>query len=204
MKTKKCKYCGEEVAKNCKRCPKCGGKLGMPTIVKVLIIFVIIIVFVGACVNSCSKAVDDSIKETENSYKDKNGKTTFKLNETFENKYTKITMTKVIENWDKYDEYTKPADGMVIYAVQFEVENVGDSDEEYFSTLDFNMYADDVDCEEYIWAGDEYKSLDVTLAKGKKANGWILYKVPKGTKSLELIYNADFWLDNTTIKFVVK
>ena len=27
MKIKKCKYCQEEIAKNAKRCPKCGGKI---------------------------------------------------------------------------------------------------------------------------------------------------------------------------------
>ena len=79
-----------------------------------------------------------------------------------------------------------------------------DSDEEYFSTYDFNMYADDVDCEEYIWADDKYKTLDVALAKGKKAIGWLLYKVPKGAKKVEISYNAQFWVDNTEIKFVVK
>ena len=30
MKT--CKHCNEQIAKNAKRCPKCGGKLGLPSL----------------------------------------------------------------------------------------------------------------------------------------------------------------------------
>ena len=47
METKKCKYCQEEIAKNAKRCPKCGGKLGMPGWVKFLIIVGVILLIIG-------------------------------------------------------------------------------------------------------------------------------------------------------------
>ena len=38
--TKVCKHCKEQIAKGAKRCPKCGGKLGMPGWAKALIIVV--------------------------------------------------------------------------------------------------------------------------------------------------------------------
>ena len=41
MKTKKCKHCKEEIAKDAKRCPKCGGKQGMPGWTKAIIIIII-------------------------------------------------------------------------------------------------------------------------------------------------------------------
>lgn len=42
MKTKKCKYCGEEVAKNAKRCPKCGGKLAVNPIVAIILFLILV------------------------------------------------------------------------------------------------------------------------------------------------------------------
>ena len=86
MNTKKCKFCSEEIAKNAKRCPKCGGKLGMPGWIKFLIVLGIIFFCIVGCVGSCTKGVSDAVNETKNDFNDKNGKTSFKLNETFENK----------------------------------------------------------------------------------------------------------------------
>lgn len=42
MNTKICKYCKEEIPKNAKRCPKCGGKFGIPGFIKVIIVIVVI------------------------------------------------------------------------------------------------------------------------------------------------------------------
>ena len=42
MKTKKCKYCGEEVAKNAKVCPKCGGKLAVNPIVAIILFLILV------------------------------------------------------------------------------------------------------------------------------------------------------------------
>lgn len=53
MKFKKCKYCGEEIAKNAKRCPKCGGRLGMPgwaiALIMVAILIGIPFIFITGC-----------------------------------------------------------------------------------------------------------------------------------------------------------
>lgn len=204
MKTKKCKYCKEEIAKNAKRCPKCGGKLGMPGWIKVIIVLVVVFICIIGCMSSFSDAVDEAVKETEDSYKDKNGKTQFKINETFENHYTKVTMLEVIDGWAKYDEWSKPATGNKIIAVKFEVENIGDDDEEYISSYDFNMTADKVDCEEYIWSGNDYKSITATIGKGKKTIGWVFYEVPTNANNLVIDYNPSFWVDGTSIEFIVK
>ena len=204
MKTKKCKYCKEEIAKNAKSCPKCGGKYGIPGWVKVLIILTIIFLCIIGCVNGCTNAVDEAVKETEDSYKDKNGKTEFKLNETFENKYTKVTMLEVIDDWKKYDEFTEPPKGYKIVAVKFEVENIGDSDEEYVSAAEFNMSADKIECEEYYWSGNDYKTITDTVGKGNKTIGWVFWEVPKDAKSIEIDYNPSFWSDGTAITFIVK
>lgn len=205
MKTKKCKHCQEEIAKSAKRCPKCGGKLGMPGWAKALIIVVIIFGCIIGCVNSCSTAVNDAVEDTKNSYKDINGKTSFKVNETFQNKYEKITMTEVNTNVTDYSEYLEPKDGNKIIALKFEVENINeDKDELYVSSMSFNAYADGEAVDSYMYGNDKYKDLSATVGKGKKAVGYVLYEVPKNAQEITVEYNADFWTDGNAIEFVVQ
>lgn len=203
--TKICKHCKEEIAKNAKRCPKCGGKLGMPGFVKFLIVLVVIIVCLVGCVNSCSKEVDKAVKETKNSYKDIHGKSNFKVNETFENKYEKITMLEVNTNFTDHSQYLGPADGKKYIMVKFEVENINEeNDELYVSSLSFNAYADGVAVSSTYPASDSYNDLSATVGKGKKAIGYIFYEVPNDAKKITIEYNADFWSDGTVIEFIVQ
>lgn len=204
METKRCKYCQEEIAKNAKRCPKCGGKFGMPGWIKALIIIVIIFACLIGCMSSCSKAVNDAVDETKNAYKDINGKTSFKINESFQNKYEKITMTE-ISNYTDYNEYLGPKDGNKIIALKFEVENINeDNDELHVSSLSFNGYADGVSIDHYIYGSDKYNDLSATVGKGKKTIGYILFEVPKNANKITVEYNADFWADGTVIEFIVQ
>lgn len=200
-----CKHCKEEISKGTKRCPKCGGKLGMPGWIKALVIIFIIIFCVVGCMSSCGKAVEDAVEETNNEYKDKNGKTSFKINESFENKFEKITMTEVNTNFTDYSEYSKPADGNKYIMVKFEVENINnENDELYVSTLNFNAFADGVAVDNSYVANDKYKDLSATVGKGKKAVGYIFYEVPTGANKIVIDYNADFWSDGTSIEFIVQ
>ena len=77
-------------------------------------------------------------------------------------------------------------------------------DEEYISSLDFNMSADDVDCERYIFSGKDYKDITATIGKGKKTIGWVFYEVPKEAKKIVIDYNPSFWTDGTSIEFIVQ
>ena len=200
-----CKHCKEKITKDAKRCPKCGGKLGMPVWIKALIIIFIIIFCVVGCISSCGKAVDDAVKETNNEYKDKNGKTSFKINESFENKYEKITMTEVDTNFTDYSQYSGPADGKKYVMVKFEVENINtDNDELYVSDLEFNAFSDDEAVDSSYVGNDKYKSLTATVGKGKKTVGYIFYEVPKDAKKIVIDYNANFWSEGTSIEFIVQ
>lgn len=200
MNTKICKYCKEEIAKKAKRCPKCGGKFGMPGWAIVLIVVAIIIFLIAACTNGLS----NSIKEVKNSYNDINGKTSFNINESFQNKYEKITMTEINLNFTDYNEYLGPKEGNKFIAVKFEVENIGDGDEIYVSSLSFSAYADGVAAEQYIYAYDKYSDVTATVGKGKKTIGYVLYQVPINSEKIVIEYNADFWIDGNTIEFIVK
>lgn len=205
MKTKKCKHCKEEIAKDAKRCPKCGGKQGMPGWTKAIIIIIIIIFCLVGCVNGCSNAVDDAVKETKNSYNDINGKTSFKINETFQNKYEKITMTEVNTNFTDYNEYVGPKEGNKVIAVKFEIENINDeNDELYVSSLEFNAYVDGVAVDQFYGAADSYNDITATLGKGKKAIGYVFYEVPLNSNEIKVEYNANFWVNGTAIEFVIQ
>ena len=205
MNTKKCKHCQEDIPLKAKRCPKCGGKLGMPTWAKALIIIVVVLGCIVGCMSSCSNAVNEAVDDTKNSYKDVNGKTSFKVNESFENKYEKITMTEVNTNFTDYSEYFGPADGKKIVMLKFEVENINpENDEIYVSSLNFVLSADGVSAEQKYVANDNYNDLSATVASGKKAVGYVFYEVPVTAQKLVVDYNADFWIDGTSIEFVVQ
>lgn len=209
QKTKQCKHCKEQIASAAKRCPKCGGNLGMPTWAKVLIIIGVVFVCMIGCVASCTSAVgtavDDAVKETKDDYKDKNGKTTFKVNESFENKYEKITMTEVNTNFTDYSEYSDPKEGYKYVMLKLEVENINmDNDELYVSSLDFNADADGVAVESGYVGNDKYNDLSATLGKGKKSIGYLFYEVPTSAKKITVDYNPNFWTDGNSIEFIVQ
>lgn len=205
---KKCKKCGAEIANNAKHCPKCGASFGLPGYVKVLIVLGVVFVCLFGCVAACSKgvsdavdAVDDSIKETENEYKDVNGKTEFKVNETFENKHFKLTMTAVDDNWTGYDSYSKPKDGKKIVKVTLNAENIG-SDSSDISSLYFKCYADDVVVDEYYWSGDH--EFGGTISSGKKTAGSLYYEVPKDAKKVVLEYEPSVLDDEYQVSFNIQ
>ena len=206
---KNCKKCGAEIAKSAKACPKCGAKQGMPTIVKLLLIIVIVLFCLFGCMAACTKglsdAIDETVEETKNEYADVNGKTEFKLNESFENKYEKITMIESNMNFTQYSQYSKPASGKKYVMVKFEVENINSkNDELYVSTFNFNGYADGVAVKTAYVGNDKYDDFSATLTSGKKTNGYIFYEVPTDTKEFVVEYNASFWSDGTVIKFIVQ
>ena len=205
MKVKKCKYCQEEIAKTAKICPKCGGKYGMPIWAKILIVIVIIFGCIIGCMNSCTNNVNNAVNDVKNSYTDINGKTSFKLNEAFENQYEKITMTEVNTNFTDYSEYFKPTNGYKYIMLKFEIENINEeNDELYVSSLNFNATADGIAAKSAYIDNDNYKDLSATVGKGKKTIGYLFYEVPVNAEKITVDYNASFWIDGNAIEFVVQ
>ena len=205
METKQCKYCKEQIAKDAKRCPKCGGKFGMPTWAKILIVVVIIFGCLMGCVGGCVGILGAAVVGTEKSDKDTNLKTTFRINEPFESKKEKITMTEVNTNFTDYSRYSEPTAGYKYVMVKFEVENISsDNDELYVSSLSFNADADGVAVKSAYVGNDQYKDLSATLGKGKKAIGYVFYEVPESATKISITYNPNFWVDGNAIEFIVQ
>jgi hypothetical protein len=203
---KKCKHCQSEIDAKAKVCPNCKKSQGMSGCLKAVIVFIILIVgiilMMGACTKEVAESIDESIKETENSYKDKNGKSSFKKGETFENSYIKMTMTEVNLNFKDYNQYTTIKDGYKVIMIKFEAENIGESDQ-FVSYLDFDCYADDVAMEENYLVFDKYEHLSATISSGRKTTGYIFYEVPKDAKTIVLEFEPS-WFQDAKVEFIAK
>lgn len=101
---------------------------------------------------------------------------------------------------EKYKEkYNEPKKGNQFYRMEFEVENISDSDQ-FITSYDFECYADDYSAEQSFVGDDE---LSANLSPGKKAKGAVYFEVPKKAKSIHLEYECDFWTEDKVI-FLVK
>lgn len=98
------------------------------------------------------------------------------------------------------NQFLQPKDGYVYYRMEFEFENVSDSDQTVSSMLDWNCYADGYAVDQ-SWVGDD--GLDATLSAGKKAKGAIYFEVPEDAQEIELEYSVNYFTESKVI-FIVK
>lgn len=178
-----CKHCKEKIAKSAKRCPKCGGKLGMPIWAKLLIIIVIIFACIIGCVNSCSNAVDEAFDETFGGYDDQTGKTTFTKGESFESKYMNIKFDSVNLNFTNYDEYSTIKNGYKIVQFKFTAKNIGE-ETQTFDYTDFDCYADNKAMKQFYGADDSGLDSGGTISSGKTTTTSVYCEVPKNSKEI--------------------
>ena len=200
--TKKCKKCMEEINKKAKRCPKCGANLGMPGWLKFLIVIGVVIVMCVSCMSSCADSVNDAMEETEKEYLDINGKTSFKVGESFQNKYIKITLDSTNINFKKYSEYSKPSKGNKVVQFVFTAENIGE-DDQYFDYTDFNCYADDIAMKQFYGTDDSGLQGGGKISSGKKVTVPVYCEVPSTSSKVVAEYDAS-WLDDVNIEFIAK
>lgn len=186
-KTKICKHCKEEIAKDAKKCPKCGGKQGLPGIVKALIIVVIVIVCIVGCMSSCASGVDKAVKEVSSGYDDQSGKTSFKAGEVFQSKHMKITFDSSNSNFTNYSEYATVKDGYKVVEFKFTAENIGDEVQD-FSYYDFNCYADGEKMQQFYSADDSGLDSGGTISAGKKSSVPVYCEVPKDASKVFVEY----------------
>ena len=50
---------------------------------------------------------------------------------------------------------------------------------------------------------DKYKELGATVGIGKKTVGYLFYEVPQDANNIEIDYEAEFWTDGNSIKFIL-
>ena len=116
----------------------------------------------------------------------------FNVGDVVETDYLRI---KCISASEYTNEYIEPKEGYMYYKVEFEFENISDSDQ-YVSSYDFECYADGYSTEQ-TWIQDE--SLDATLSSGKKVKGSVCFEIPIDAEEITLEYETNFWSESKII-----
>lgn len=123
----------------------------------------------------------------------------FHVGDVVETSNLKITYYSA-EEYKTDNEFMQPEEGNMYYRMEFEFENIGDSDETISSMLCWNCYADGY-VMDMSYVGDDV--IDATLSPGKKVRGAVYYEVPADSKEIELEFEADF-LSGKKIVFIAK
>lgn len=220
--TKLCKHCKTEIPKDAKICSNCRKKQG--GIGKWIVIAIVVIVILAALTgggDSDSQTASDSspkktgqVENTNTASGTKQEENTtpaaeteaqeevsnvFVVGDVVETSDLKITYIGASE-WTSDNQFITPADGNVFYRMEFEFENIGDSDQTISSMLNWSCYADGYAADQ-SWCGDD--QIDATIAPGKKAKGAVYFEVPADAQEIELNYETNFWTEDKVI-FVVK
>lgn len=217
-KTKICKHCKTEIPYDAKICPQCRKKQ-KGGILKWILIAIIALAVIGAVAgggdsdgpsDSSPKKVESESKGNSNEngqivdYKEdsKNKESEpdneFNVGDVVEASDLKISFTNV-EEYTPENEFMQSKEGNVYYKMDFEFENISDSDQ-YISSFDFKCYADGYDMEQSYM--DEL-DLDATLSPGKKTKGSVFFEVPIDSSEIILEYETNFWTEEKIV-FVVK
>ena len=119
----------------------------------------------------------------------------FKLGETVETSKVKATITEMTKS--EGSEFNTPEEGNEFVLLKMTIENISDNQELTISSiLSFNAYVDDEALDESFSAileGD--KTMDGTIAPGKKLSGTLAYEVPKDWKEIEIHFEPEVWRD---------
>lgn len=144
--------------------------------------------------DSESANADDSseeVTEVDNS---------FSVGEVVETSDFRISFLSV-EEYVSDNQFIQPKEGYAYYKMEFEFENISDSDKSVSSMIGWNCYADSYKADQ-TWIGDD-NGLDASLSAGKKTKGAVFFEIPKDAQSVELEYETNFWTEDKLI-FVVK
>jgi len=194
-----------------------------PSWVKTLIIVLII----AACIigffvyrnnQAEKKAINTDVEELEKDVvedlaqksKDINGKTSFKLNEPFQNEWEKVTLTNVINDFKDYSEYSKPQNGYKYIALEFTITNVGEKDNSLYANLaNLSVYADDKVAKktfaDAIDTSDKYKDFGAEeLALNKSTSGYVFYEIPVNSKKIVAKFNPYLANENYLVDFIIQ
>ena len=203
--TKVCKHCQTEIPKKAKVCPNCRKKQG--GLIKWIIIGVIAIAIIGSLAGGSDdeKGTDSNPKktgQTQNSENDSNKQENvdneFVVGDVVETSSLKISYLSAGQ-YTSDNEFLQPKDGYVYYRVEFEFENIGNSDE-LASSWDFKCYADGYSVDE-AYVGED--TLSATISSGKKAKGAIYYEVPIDAQEIKLEYEINYFTEDKVV-FVIK
>lgn len=140
--------------------------------------------------NSNEEVSTDNTAETESEYK---------VGDIIETKYVRISYLSA-EEYTSTNEFIQPKEGNVYYRMEFEFENISDSDQSVSSMIGWECYADGYSMDQSFIGDDD---LSASLSSGKKAKGALYFEVPSDAQSIVLEYNDNVWTSDKIV-FVVK
>lgn len=199
---KQCKHCKSEIPYDAKVCPVCRKKQGAPgclIVVLVVVVLVVIAAFAGGGESSTHQKVESTSGTSQaasqaSQAQSQPEQTVFTVGDTVELNGVKTTLLSAEEYPGK--QYMMPTDGNVFLVCQFEIENDSSAEINVSSMVSFNAYCDDYSVSLSITGEmleDSWKSLDGTVAPGKKINGVIAYEIPQDWQKMEISYTPSFW-----------
>lgn len=205
---KQCKHCKSEIPYDAKVCPVCRKKQGAPgclIVVLVVVVLVVIAAFAGGGESSTPQKVESTSGTSQSASQagqasqasqaqSQPEQTVFTVGDTVELNGVKTTLLSAEEYPGK--QYMMPTDGNVFLVCQFEIENDSSAEINVSSMVSFNAYCDDYSVSLSITGEmleDSWKSLDGTVAPGKKINGVIAYEIPQDWQKMEISYTPSFW-----------
>lgn len=199
---KQCKHCKSEIPYDAKVCPVCRKKQGAPgclIVVLVVVVLVLIAAFAGGGESSTPQKVESTSGTSQSASQASQAQpqpeqTVFTVGDTVELNGVKTTLLSAEEYPGK--QYMMPTDGNVFLVCQFEIENDSSAEINVSSMVSFNAYCDDYSVSLSITGEmleDSWKSLDGTVAPGKKINGVIAYEIPQDWQKMEISYTPSFW-----------
>ena len=207
---KKCKHCQTEIPKKAKVCPNCRKKQGNKLGIALIVVGVLIVIGVlGGGDDTSQKPTDSNPQKVDTVQVEEKTtiaestvaetKNEFKVGDVVETSNLKISFLSASE-YVSDNEFITPKDGYMYYRMEFEFENIGDTDTTISSMMNWECYADDYSVDQ-SWIEDD--QIDATISAGKKVKGAVYFEVPKEAKSIVLEYKTNFWTENKVV-FIVK
>ena len=213
METKLCKHCQTEIPKKAKVCPNCKKKQG--GVAKWIVIAIVVVLLIGSIggsdEDSSGNSGDNSsvnntgnVENNNSDNKDENKDSEEKEDNIFyAGEYLETDDLKIsylsCQEYKSDNQFIQPKDGYVYYRLEFEFENIGNSDE-FVSYFDFTGYADGYAIEQTYLLDD---ALSATLSAGKKTKGAVYFEVPADAVEVTAEYEMNYWTEEKVI-FVIK
>lgn len=199
---KQCKHCKSEIPYDAKVCPVCRKKQGAPgclIVVLVVVVLVVIAAFAGGGESSTPQKVESTSGTSQSASQAGEAQpqpeqTVFTVGDAVELNGVKTTLLSAEEYPGK--QYMMPTDGNVFLVCQFEIENDSSAEITVSSMVSFNAYCDDYSVNLSVTGEmleDSWKTLDGTVAPGKKINGVIAYEIPQDWQKMEISYTPSYW-----------
>lgn len=199
---KQCKHCKSEIPYDAKVCPVCRKKQGAPgclIVVLVVVVLVVIAAFAGGGESSTPQKVESTSGTSQSASQASQAQsqpeqTVFTVGDAVELNGVKTTLLSAEEYPGK--QYMMPTDGNIFLVCQFEIENDSSAEITVSSMVSFNAYCDDYSVNLSVTGEmleDSWKTLDGTVAPGKKINGVIAYEIPQDWQKMEISYTPSYW-----------